>query len=159
MPRRLTEEQVESHRRDGVLVHGTTVVVEGAAVLLRGAPGSGKSDLALRLLDRGALLVADDQTRLVLRGGSVVASAPETIAGRIEVRGVGILPAPSVAEAPLRLVVDLVSPDRVERLPEHRTARLLGIEIPLLSLAPFEASAAVKLRYALGALAGNRGFR
>jgi serine kinase of HPr protein (carbohydrate metabolism regulator) len=143
---------------DCLLVHGTTVAVDGAAVLLRGAPGSGKSDLALRLLDRGALLVADDQTRLVRRGEAVVASAPETIAGRIEVRGVGILAVPSVAEAPLRLVVDLVAADRGERLPEPRTVRLLGLEIPLLSVAPFEASAAVKLRYALGALAQNHPF-
>ena len=129
-------------------VHGTTVEIAGIGVLLRGNPGSGKSDLALRLIDGGARLVADDRTLLRRDGARLVASAPATIAGRLEVRGVGILTMPSVGEAVLRLVVDLVAPDVVERLPEPRSVALLGLELPLLSLAPFEASAPAKLRLA-----------
>jgi serine kinase of HPr protein (carbohydrate metabolism regulator) len=141
-----------------VLVHGTAVAIGGGAVLLRGRPGAGKSDLALRLVDGGALLVADDQTRLERRGDALVASAPAAIAGRIELRGVGILEVPSVAEAPLRLVVDLVAPEAVERLPEPQSCELLGVALPLLRLAPFEASAAATLRAAAAALAKTGGF-
>ena len=76
-------------------------------------------------------------------------SAPATIAGQMEVRGLGILSMPSVAAAPLRLVVDLVPPGSTERLPESRVCELLGRVFPLLSLVPFEASATAKLKLAL----------
>jgi serine kinase of HPr protein (carbohydrate metabolism regulator) len=135
-------------------VHGTTIEIAGTGVLLRGAPGSGKSDLALRLIDAGARLVADDRTLLRREGDRLVASAPAAIAGRLEVRGIGILTMPSVTESVLRLVVDLVGPAAVERLPEPRSVHLLGLDLPLLSLAPFEASAAAKLRLAARAHAG-----
>lgn len=134
-----------------VRAYGTCIAIEGAGVLLRGPPGSGKSDLALRLIDQGALLVADDQTELRLDDDVIVASAPATILGRIEVRGVGILSCPSVARAPLRLIVDLVPPVAVERLPAAETERCLGLALPLLRLSPFESSAPVKLRWALRA--------
>ena len=101
-------------------VHGTTVALDGAGVLIRGPSGSGKSDLALRLIDAGARLVADDQTELWRRGEAVLARSPATIAGQIEVRGIGILSLPHLDEVPLRLVVDLIAPDAVERLPEPR---------------------------------------
>ena len=123
--------------------------MDGAGILLRGPSGSGKSDLALRLIDGGARLVADDQTELRRTATGVVASAPPTIAGLIEIRGLGLLPCPAVASAPLRLVVDLVAPEQVERLPEPRLCRYLDCAIPLISLAPFEASAPAKLRFAL----------
>src|SRR5438270_909972 len=135
------------------LVHGTAVALGGVAVLLRGPPGSGKSDLALRLIDDGAALVADDQTRLERHGAELVAMAPAVIAGKIEVRGLGVVEVPTVASAPLGLVVDLVAADAVERLPEPRGCELLGLALPLLALAPFEASAGAKLRVALAALA------
>ena len=135
-----------------VLIHGTCVEIEGVGILLRGPPGSGKSDLALRLIDGGARLVADDQTELRLCGAGIVASAPSSIAGRLEIRGVGILAARSVASAPLALVVDLVPAGSVERLPEARHCDYLGCAVPLLRLAPFEASAPAKLRAALAAL-------
>jgi serine kinase of HPr protein (carbohydrate metabolism regulator) len=135
-------------------VHATTVELAGAGVLLRGASGSGKSDLALRLVDGGARLVADDRTLLRREGDALIASAPPTIAGRLEVRGIGILTVPSVASCPLRLVVDLVASGAVERLPEPRYARFLGLDLPLISLAPFEASAVAKLRLAARTLAG-----
>lgn len=135
-----------------IRVHGTSVALDGVGVLFRGPPGSGKSDLALRLIDAGARLVADDQTELRLAGARLRMTAPAAIAGRLELRGVGILSVPSVAAAPLLLVVDLVAPERIERLPEPEFAELLGRRVPLLKLAPFEASAPAKLRLVLGAL-------
>jgi|SRR5579862_521181 len=136
-----------------IRLHGTSVALGGAGVLLRGPSGCGKSDLALRLIDRGALLVADDQTELYLDGDDIQMTAPAVIAGQIEVRGIGILRAPSVAVAPLRLVVDLVAPAEIERLPEPRACQLLGRDVPLIALAPFEASVDAKLRLALSAVA------
>jgi HPr kinase/phosphorylase len=132
-----------------IRVHGTCIALDGEGVLLRGPSGSGKSDLALRLIDGGALLVADDQTELRRLGDAVVASPPAAIAGRIELRGIGILPCPSIAEARLRLVVDLVAPGAVERLPERESDEFLDCAVPRLALAPFEASAAAKIRFAM----------
>jgi len=129
-------------------VHATCVEIDGVGVLLRGASGSGKSDLALRLIDGGARLVADDRTDLAVEGGRLFASCPAPLAGRIEARGVGIGPVPSQPRAWVRLAVDLVAPEAVERLPEPATSLIAGVAIPLLSLAPFEASAPAKLRLA-----------
>lgn len=139
-----------------IRAHGTCVAIDGEGVLLRGRPGSGKSDLALRLIDAGARLVADDQTELTRRGDDIVARAPPSIAGHIEVRGVGILPCPNVAAAPLRLVVDLVPAGDVERLPEAQSCFYHDHAIPLLCLAAFEASTPAKIRLALQALAAAR---
>lgn len=135
-----------------ILVHGTTVALDGEGVLLRGPSGSGKSDLALRLIDGGARLVADDQTELTCSSSFLIARSPDSIAGRMEVRGVGILKVPSVRSSPLRLVVDLVSAERVERLPESRFCQYLQCSLPLLELAAFEASAPAKIRLALASL-------
>jgi HPr kinase/phosphorylase len=135
-----------------VLVHGTTVALDGEGVLLRGPSGSGKSDLALRLIDGGARLVADDQTELGRAPSGLMARSPASIAGKIEVRGVGIIRVPTVPSAPLRLVIDLVPPDRVERLPEPEFCEYLQCSLPLLALAPFEASAPAKIRVALASL-------
>jgi HPr kinase/phosphorylase len=137
-----------------IRAHGTCIAIDGEAVLLRGQPGSGKSDLALRLIDAGARLVADDETELSRSGNDIVAQAPAAIAGRIEIRGVGILACPSIAAAPLRLVVDLVPATEIERLPEALSCLYLAQSIPLLRLAPFEASTPAKIRFALRALAG-----
>jgi len=135
-----------------LLVHGTCVDVAGVGVLLRGPPGAGKSDLALRLIDGGARLVADDQVALSRDGGNVHPSAPATIAGLIEVRGIGPLKMPAGPGGALRLVVDLVH-GPVERMPEPEFADLLGVSLPLMRLDPFEASAAAKVRLAAGAAA------
>ncbi len=132
-----------------LLVHGTTIDIEGRAVLIRGPSGSGKSDLALRLIDRGAVLVADDQTELAVADGRLVACPPAAIAGLLEVRGIGILRLPHRARAPLALVVDLVAPAEVERLPEPETAPLLGQDVALVRLAAFEASTPAKVRLAV----------
>lgn len=144
-----------------MLVHATCVALQPGgkssartwrAVLLRGPSGAGKSDLALRLIEAGARLVADDQTRIVRRGRTLLATAPAALAGLIEVRGVGIVKLARgqlMARAPLSLLVDLVPHDRIERLPEPAEEILLNVGLPLLALAPFEASAAAKLRLAL----------
>ena len=144
-----------------MLVHATCVALRPRgrswrAVLLRGPSGAGKSDLALRLIEAGARLVADDQTELVRRGNSVVASAPAGIAGLIEARGIGIVKLGRdqlVARAPVALLVDLAPPEHIERLPEPARERLLGLDLPVLMLAPFEASASAKLRLALTRIA------
>src|SRR5215469_11833523 len=135
-----------------IRVHGTSVALEGAGVLLRGPSGSGKSDLALRLIDAGAALVADDQTELRRVSTGLRMSAPTAIAGLLEVRGVGILRVPSVPSAILHLVVTLVPSAAIERLPDPRRCLLLDCTIPEVALAPFEASAAAKLRLALRAI-------
>jgi serine kinase of HPr protein (carbohydrate metabolism regulator) len=131
------------------LIHATPVALDGRAVLLRGASGAGKSDLALRLIDAGACLVADDQSELARAGDGIVVRAPPAIAGLIEVRGIGIIRLKPVAEAPLSLVADLVPPDAIDRIPSARLERILGLDFPLIAVAPFEASAPAKLRLAL----------
>jgi HPr kinase/phosphorylase len=140
------------------LVHGTCVALGRHAVLLRGSPGAGKSDLALRFLalpGDGVLhprLVADDQVYFTAdQDGTLTASVPPTIAGKIEVRGLGILQVPFVPEAELVLVCDLVAAKDVPRMPpelEERTV-IAGVPVPTLRLAPFEASAPLKLKMAL----------
>jgi HPr kinase/phosphorylase len=136
-----------------ILLHATAVALDGLAVLLRGPSGSGKSDLALRLIDAGARLVADDQSELRRRGGGLIVRAPATITGLFEVRGLGILRLDTLAEAPVGLIADLKTADRIERLPPRRAETILGIAVPLVEIAPFEASAAAKLRLGLRALA------
>ena len=138
-----------------MFIQATCVAVEGLGVLLRGRPGSGKSELALQLIDGGARLVADDGVELRRQGERLFArlpsGAPETVRGRIELRGLGILPVPAVAEMPLDLVIDLVDAESMERLPEPMTAELLGIALPLLRLSAGEPSAAAKVRLAVRA--------
>ncbi|MEQ9489966.1 MAG: aldolase [Alphaproteobacteria bacterium] len=135
-------------------VHGTAIAVDGAGVLLRGPSGAGKSDLALRLIDSGiAMLVADDQTEIRRLNGDPVMTAPPSLQGLLEVRGVGIVAVDTLPASPLRLIVDLVAPDRIERLPEPRTETVLGRPVPAVSLSAFEASAPAKVRAAVRHLA------
>jgi serine kinase of HPr protein (carbohydrate metabolism regulator) len=140
------------------LVHGTCVALGPHAALLRGGSGSGKSDLALRFLalppeqDFEPRLVADDQVWVEAQGdGSLVASPPETIAGKIEVRGLGILDLAHRGQARLILVADLVPADEVPRMPPDPWPRitLAGVALPVVKLAPFELSAPLKLKLAL----------
>lgn len=140
------------------LVHGTCVALGRHAALLRACSGSGKSDLALRFLALPAeeelepRLVADDQVLLEATGdGGLMASAPARLAGKIEARGLGILAVPYLAEAPLVLVVDLVAGDQVPRMPPEplECTTIAGVTVPILQLAPFELSAALKLKLAL----------
>ena len=138
-----------------LLIHATAVAIDGRAVLLRGPSGAGKSDLGLRLIDAGARLVADDQSELQRRGDTVIVRPPAALAGLIEVRGIGIMRLAAAAEAPVALVADLVPPEQVERLPTPCTEVLLGVALPRIAVAPFEAAAAAKVRLALGAFTGG----
>lgn len=138
-------------------IHGTCVAVGARGVLIRGRSGAGKSDLALRLIAEGARLVADDQVLVRAVAGRLVARAPEPIRGLIEVRGVGLVPAPTAAFARIGLVVDLAAANAVPRLPEPQSTRIEGVDVPLARLAPFEASAPIKVRLALRFGAGSTG--
>jgi serine kinase of HPr protein (carbohydrate metabolism regulator) len=139
----------------GMLAHGTCVVIAGRGILLRGPSGSGKSDLALRLIDGGARLVADDQVSLRIVRGKLVAEAPTALRGLIEARGIGIVPVKTAARATLSLVVDLVAAKDVPRLPEPSSVCIHGIDLPHVLLAPFEGSAVIKVRLALRFGAGS----
>lgn len=130
------------------LVHGTAVAVDGHGVLMLGRSGSGKSDLALRLIDRGAVLISDDAVVVDLADERPVLRAAPNIESRLEIRGVGICTVASTDSAPLRLLVDLEN--EPERLPSELAKRaLLGFDVPFANIAPFEASAAIKLEHAL----------
>ncbi len=132
-------------------VHATCVIVSGRGVLLRGPSGSGKSDLALRLLDKGARLVADDQTLLSIEDGALVARAPGSLRGLLEVRGVGLIRVATLAFTPVHMVFDLVSADAVPRLPNpEATTRLLDRDLPCWPLDPFEFSAPHKVALIVG---------
>jgi serine kinase of HPr protein (carbohydrate metabolism regulator) len=146
------------------LVHGTCVAFGPRAALLRGAPGAGKSDLALRFIALPAegvlrpMLVADDQVFVEARAdGAFLASPPASIAGKIEVRGIGIVDVPFLAQAQLVLVCDLVEPENVPRLPAKTREQTLiaGVSFPILKLAAFEASAPLKLKMALSPTASR----
>jgi HPr kinase/phosphorylase len=131
------------------LVHATAVALDGQGVLLLGPSGSGKSDLALRLIDAGALLISDDQVEVSKQGDLVVAAPPAPIAGLIEARGIGLVRLPYLARAVMVLAVELVAAPLIERLPEPATWTGGGVTLPLLKLDPFAASAPAKLRLAL----------
>jgi serine kinase of HPr protein (carbohydrate metabolism regulator) len=120
-------------------------------VLISGPSGSGKSDLALRLLDRGFTLVSDDRTIVRKEGSRVVASAPETIKGKLEIRGVGIVEMATASDIPVAMVVELTSD--IQRLPDDSRERLiLGTAIPLISIDAMTASAPSKVAVALDRL-------
>ena len=140
---------------EAVLVHATSIAFDGYAALLRGPSGSGKSDLALRLIDAGARLVSDDQTRIWRENEALMVRAPQPIAGLLEVRGIGIVRVEALPQARLALLVDLVAPQHVERMPEPRKETIFGIALLRVALAPFEASALVKLRLALATAIGG----
>ncbi|MDB5692000.1 MAG: aldolase [Alphaproteobacteria bacterium] len=129
-------------------VHATCIAIAGRGVLIRGRSGSGKSDLALRLIDRGARLVSDDYTILTGQDGRVLARPPDAIAGKLEIRGVGIVDLPPVADVPVCLIVELDAPP--ERLPEAaKGVALVDTIVPAIALAALEASAPLKLEQAL----------
>ncbi len=138
------------------LFYGTCVALGADAVILTGPSGSGKSDLALRFIyqtppELEPALVADDQIYVEARDGRVIAAPPPAIAGRIEVRGLGILDVPHRGEAEIKFIIHLTGGDHVPRLPPARLAQqtVCGIPVPVLVLSPFDASTPIKLRLAL----------
>lgn len=134
-------------------LHASCVAIDGRAVLIEGRSGEGKSDLALRLIDRGAALVSDDYTICTRNSGVLHGAAPANIAGKIEVRGIGILALPHVDRAPIALIVTIL--DAPPRLPDGpRTRRIAGVEVPQVALPALEPSAPVKVELALKHLAG-----
>jgi serine kinase of HPr protein (carbohydrate metabolism regulator) len=129
-------------------LHASTVATEGRAVLITGPSGSGKSDLALRLLDRGFTLVSDDQTIVRRDGDRLVATAPSNIAGKLEIRGIGIVEMERVSDVPVALLVELTSD--IQRLPDDSRERpVLGLRLPLISIDAMTASAPSKVALAL----------
>ncbi len=136
-------------------IHGTCVYIGQTGVLIRGPSGAGKSDLALRLMDRGATLVSDDYCEVEAAGGEITLRAPATIAGQMEVRGLGILRTPHRAEARLGLIVDLVDGADIARLPEKTSEEMSGIHVAWMQVDPTHASADAKVRLVAEALAGR----
>lgn len=135
-------------RLSSEMVHASTVASDGRAVLISGPSGSGKSDLALRLLERGFTLVSDDQTIVRREGDRLIASAPPTIAGKLEVRGIGIVEVEHLENMPIALFVELTSD--IQRIPDDSRERpILGVPLPLISIDSTAASAASKVAIAL----------
>ncbi len=135
-------------RLSSEMLHATTVAKSGRAVVITGRSGSGKSDLALRLFDRGFVLVSDDQTLISRFGDRLIASAPRTISGMLEVRGIGIVEMSTVSDVPVCLVVELA--DLVDRMPKAGlTQSIIGIALPLMGIDGRAASAPAKVELAL----------
>jgi serine kinase of HPr protein (carbohydrate metabolism regulator) len=138
-----------------VRVRGTCICIDGHAVLLRGASGSGKSDLALRLIDGGGELVADDYTDVEQGAGGLVAMAPASIRGLLEVRGFGVIKVDACSSAMLVAVIDLVPLSDVDRMPEPQRVQILEALLPCFRLFAFESSAAAKVRLAVRLATGG----
>lgn len=133
-----------------ITLHATTVCLAGRGLLILGAAGSGKSSLALQLMAYGADLVSDDRTIVEERDGTVIASAPTALRGKIEARGIGILVTEPAVACPVVLVVDL---DQIEeaRLPPDRETTILTQRIPLVYKSESGAFAAALLQVLRGA--------
>ncbi|MEL3891850.1 HPr kinase/phosphatase C-terminal domain-containing protein [Ferrovibrio sp. MS7] len=137
------------------ILYASCVALDGGAVLLRGPSGAGKSDLALRLIALGGRLVSDDRTLLEREGDRLIARAPERIRGLLEIRGLGPVPVLPAPPTPAALILDLVPLAELPRLPEPTFESFSGLDLPVLPVEAFSASAALKVRYALGrAMAG-----
>ena len=140
--------QPSGPRLSAETVHASTVALDGRAVLISGPSGSGKSDLALRLLDRAFTLVSDDQTIVSRDGDRLLAAAPPNIAGKLEIRGIGIVEIDHHDNVPIALIVELTSD--IQRLPEDSRERpILGVALPLISIDALTASAPSQVAIAL----------
>ena len=138
------------------IIHASCVEYMNAGVLICGDPGSGKSDLCLRLTDIGAQLVADDQTQIENRNDKLVASCPEKLRGLLEVRGIGIVETPFLPETEIRLKLILQPNEKIDRMPETCTEVIENVQIPVFSLNAFEASAITKIKLFLQIQNGQR---
>ena len=132
-------------------IHATCVAFGDIGILLRGPSGAGKSDLALRLIEAGARLVADDRVRLATEAGILRASPPDELAGLLELRGVGLVRLPNVSGVSIYLVADIAPSGASgvpERLPAEDWCMCSGVRIRRVDVAPFEQTAVAKLRIA-----------
>jgi HPr kinase/phosphorylase len=134
------------------LIHATCIAIAGIGVVIRGPSGAGKSDLALRLIDAGATLVADDYCEATVARGRLTLAAPANIAGKMEVRGYGIVRLPQRQTVAAGLVVDLMPEAEIARMPNVVTCTLEGVTLPWLAVDAFSASAAAKVRLAVRGL-------
>jgi HPr kinase/phosphorylase len=134
-------------------IHATAIAIDEQGILLTGKSGSGKSDLALRLIEQGAQLISDDRVELIKKGPQVIAMAPQTIQGKLEIRGLGIIHLHHLNAAPVRLVIDLDG--QVERMPEKKTQQFEGVDVPTFSLNAFESSTPAKVSMALAIAMGH----
>jgi HPr kinase/phosphorylase len=129
-----------------LILHATSLVFCGQGLLLRGPSGSGKSDLALRLMDEGGTLISDDNSIMSVEQGVLYATAPATTAGMLEIRGVGLVRVPHVEKTPIAYCLDCVALEQVPRMPDKAVVDITGISVPLFKIYPFEASAVAKIR-------------
>ena len=136
-------------------IHATCIAIDGHGVLLRGPSASGKSDLALRLIDAGGELVADDRVNILVRPDGLCASAPKALYGLLEVRGLGILRLPTTKNIIVTLVCELDNLEPIERLPQDKSICISGIELPLIAISPFEISSVLKVQLALKLVVGS----
>ena len=132
---------------DSTLIHASAVEISGRGVLITGPSGSGKSDLALRLIDRGARLIADDQTALRAEEHRLLARAPHAIRGKLEIRGCGIVTLDAIDDVAVALLINLGRDG--ERLPRPVTHRICGVAVPEMTLDPRPASAPIKVEWLL----------
>ena len=130
-----------------MLLNATCVAIENKGVLITGPAGAGKSDLALRLIDQGAQLIADDQTELRIEAAELIASAPAAIKGLFEMRHVGLIKMPRIASARIALYIELtLLHEKLERLPDYEDMFLLDHPVRHLKLPAFAGSTPAKIR-------------
>lgn len=139
-----------------MIVHAGLIAAFGPAgwrgVLIEGPSGAGKSDLALRALDHGFRLVADDRVLIWESGGALYGRAPDSLVGKLEVRGLDVVAEPAIPHCRIGICVELGTP---ERIPEPAWREYLGLSLPLVILSPLESSAPAKLTRALQHLGGR----
>lgn len=133
-----------------LVMQATAVAIAGRALLIEGPPGSGKSSLALALIDRGAGLIGDDAVSLTRAGDRLIAAPPPHIAGLLELRGIGLARLPVAAPAPVALILTLGGPTP-ERLPETPLPcrEIAGVPVPVLAFDPGPFAPAQRAEWAL----------
>lgn len=136
-------------------LHASCVEWGSDGILICGKSGAGKSDLCLRLIDSGAKLVADDQTEIKNESGRLTAICPASLQGMLEIRGIGIVRKPFIPKTEIKLKLDLRTDEKIDRMPLPATEVLEGINIPVFTLDPFEASALPKIKTYLKILNGT----
>ena len=136
-------------------IHATCISIDGIGLILRGPSGSGKSDLALRLMERSAQLISDDRVDLICEDGVLIGRAPDRLSGLLEVRGVGIIEVPYGESARVWGLIDLVNRTEIERLRDTRIEILCGVELPCYLIDPSASSAEAKVRLVSGLISGS----